>query len=483
MRKRLLAVLLIVCVMAGMLYLGNENEYVGKEEEISTLFRDKETIYFWYSDEALTDFIASAAVAFGEEKDVRVIPVLTSDSEYLEALNQASLHSTQIPDAFILSNDSLEKAYLSGLASRITDEAGICNEEHFPGTALSAVTYKDKLVAYPYYYETSALLYNKTYLEAWTAEQLQKAAEGDGEEGMDDAGEDAADASTADNADASTADNADDTDASGEMEATEDTLTVTPEQIAAGIPANMDEMLAFADNYDAPENVEAVLRWDVSDIFYNYFFVGNYMVVGGECGDDETVVDISNEAVKQCLQVYQNLNQFFYIESDSVSYDSVVQDFIDGKIVFTIATTDVLTKLKQAKEEGTFPYEYGIAMLPGPSAELQAKSLSVTNCVVVNGYSEHRALANEFAAFLTNEYYDNLYERTGKVSANLAANAGNEDLQVFMEEYKHAGSLPKMIETSNFWIQLEILFSKVWEGEDAAGLLQELSDRITTQLQ
>lgn len=473
MRKRLLAVLLIVCVMAGMLYLGNENEYVGKEEEISSLFRDKETIYFWYSDEALTDFIASAAVAFGAEKDVRVIPVLTSDSEYLEALNQASLHSTQIPDAFILSNDSLEKAYLSGLASRITDEAGICNEDHFPETALSAVTYKDKLVAYPYYYQTSALLYNKTYLEAWTAEQLQKAAEADGEEATEDTGGDAAD-----NADAS----GEEGDA-GEMEVTEDTLTVTPEQLEAGIPANMDEMLAFADNYDAPENVEAVLRWDVSDIFYNYFFVGNYMVVGGECGDDETAVDINNEAVKQCLEVYQNLNQFFYIESDSVSYDSVVQDFIDGKIVFTIVTTDVLTKLKQAEEEGTFPYEYGIAMLPGPSAELQAKSLSVTNCVVVNGYSEHRELANEFATFLTNEYYDNLYERTGKVSANLAANAGNEDLQVFMEEYKNAGSLPKMIETSNFWIQLEILFSKVWEGEDAAGLLQELSDKITTQLQ
>ena len=213
------------------------------------------------------------------------------------------------------------------------------------------MTYKDKLVAYPYYYKTSALLYNKTYLEAWTAEQLQKVAEGDGEEATDDTGEDAAD-----NADA-TGEEGD----TGEIEATEDTLTVTPEQLEAGIPANMDEMLAFADNYDAPENVEAVLRWDVSDIFYNYFFVGNYMVVGGECGDDETAVDINNEAVKQCLEVYQNLNQFFYIESDSVSYDSVVQDFIDGKIVFTIATTDVLAKLKQAKEEGTFPYEYGIA--------------------------------------------------------------------------------------------------------------------------
>lgn len=467
MRKRLLAVLLIICVITGMLYIGNEKTSTGAEEEKINLFTDKETLYFWYSDDSLTDYIASAAVTFGEKKDVRVIPVLTSDSEYLEALNQASLHSGQIPDAYILSNDSLEKAYLSGLASVITDKSSLCTTGHFPETALLAATYHDKLVAYPFYYETSALLYNKTYLTEWTAEQLKKAEETAGEE--DTAEEDDGDISEIE-------------DAEGEI-AGEELLTVTPQQLAAGIPANMDEMLAFADNYDAPENVEAVLRWDVSDIFYNYFFTGNYMIVGGECGDDENEINIDNEEVSKCLQVYQNLNQFFYIESDSVSYDSVVQDFIDGKIVFTIVTTDVLKKLNEAKEAGEFPYEYGIALLPDPSAELKGRSLSVTSCVVINGYSEHQELANEFAAFLTGSYYDDLYERTGKVSANLAANAGNVDLAVFMEEYKKAGSLPKMIETSNFWIQLEILFSKVWEGEDAAGLLRELSEKITTQLQ
>ena len=470
MRKRLLAVLLVICVVAGMLYIGNERLTTGDREEERGLFADKETLYFWYSDEALTDYIASAAVAFGEEKDVRVIPVLTSDSEYLEALNQASLHSEQIPDAFILSNDSLEKAYLAGLASVITDEDNLCTSNHFPDTALNAATCHDKLVAYPFYYETSALLYNKTYLEEWTAEQLKKAEEETTEIPLEEIPED------------SDTDSAEEEDAEGEIVG-EDLLTVTPQQIAAGIPANMDEMLAFADNYDAPENVEAVFRWDVSDIFYNYFFTGNYMVVGGECGDDEQAIDINNEEVNRCLQVYQNLNQFFYIESDSVSYDSVVQDFIDGKIVFTIVTTDVLQKLKEAKEAEEFPYEYGIAMLPDPSADLKGRSLSVTNCVVINGYSEHKELANEFAAYLTGRYYDGLYERTGKVSANLSANAGNEDLAVFMEEYKSAGSLPKMIETSNFWIQLEILFSRVWEGEDAAGLLKELSDQITSQLQ
>ena len=52
-----------------------------------------------------------------------------------------------------------------------------------------------------------------------------------------------------------------------------------------------------------------------------------------------------------------------------------------------------------------------------------------------------------------------------------------------MEEYKNSRSLPKVIETSNFWIQLEILFSRVWEGGDADSLLLELENQIVSQIQ
>ncbi len=464
LRKRLLAVLAVICMLAAVVYVGASGMKIREDVESQPFFNNKETIYFWYSDEAMTDYISSAAVAFGQDRNVRVIPVLASDSEYLEAINDASLHGSQIPDVYIISNDSLEKAYLAGLASRIVDEKGVCTLTHFPQTAISAVTYKDKLIAYPYFYETSAFLYNKTYLEAWTAEQLAAQTEGTGVVEIPDDVPDAEDP-------------VDDEEYAGE-----DVLVVTPEQLAAGIPSNMDEVLAFADNYEAPENVEAVLRWDVSDIFYNYYFVGGYMVVGGESGDDENNINIYNEETKACLQVYQKLNQFFFIESDTVTYESVVQDFIEGKIVFTVATTDVLAKLEAAKADGTFPYEYGIAMIPQPSAQLRGRSLSVTNCVAVNGYSEHRQLANEFAAYLTGSYYADLYERTGKVSANLSANQDNEYLKTFMEEYKNADSLPKMMETSNFWIRLEILFSRVWDGGDIDTLLRELSDQILSQV-
>lgn len=467
LKKRLLSIGTVLAVLAGICYVGLSGMQVKQEpeESVLNLSNKKETIYFWYSDDSMTDYLSSAAVTFGEQNDVRVIPKLVSDGEYLEAINKASLSGEQMPDAYILSNDSLGKAYLAGLADKIEDEKGLCTTDNFPQTALSAVTYKDRLVAYPYYYETSALLYNKTYLEAWTAAQL---AEGNAEGGEEEMPED----EIPEEGEISDAPITDE----------EQTLTVTPEQLAAGIPTNMDELLAFADNYDAPDNVE-VLKWDVSDIFYNYYFVGQYMTVGGESGDDEGNIDIYNEETKKCLQIYQALNQFFSIDADLVNYESVLQEFMEGKLVFTVIMPDAVATMEQAKADGTFAYEYGVAPIPHPSAELGGRSLSVTNSVVINGYSDHKKLANEFAAFLTGEYLDNLYSRTGKLSANLGTNTDNENLQAFMKEYGDSISLPKMIETSNFWMQLEVVFAKIWGGADVDTQLQDLTVQILSQVE
>ena len=52
-------------------------------------------------------------------------------------------------------------------------------------------------------------------------------------------------------------------------------------------------------------------------------------------------------------------------------------------------------------------------------------------------------------------------------------------MQMFATEYASSVPLPKMMETGNFWLQLEILFSKVWNGADVTTLVQELSDNMT----
>ena len=160
----------------------------------------------------------------------------------------------------------------------------------------------------------------------------------------------------------------------------------------------------------------------------------------------------------------------------------MLQDFIDGKVVFTIVTTDAVKRLADAKEQGIFDFDYGMARLPDVSRELESRAMSVTSTVAVNGYSEHKELANRFAAYLVDECAETLYDRTGKVPAKWDANLDNGNLQIFRQEYADSVPLPKMMRTENFWLQLEGLFSKIWNGADVMELVTELAARIYLQV-
>ncbi|MDE7286568.1 MAG: sugar ABC transporter substrate-binding protein, partial [Lachnospiraceae bacterium] len=234
--------------------------------------------------------------------------------------------------------------------------------------------------------------------------------------------------------------------------------------------------------YDAPQQVEGVFKWDVTDIFYNYFFVGNSIKMGGEAGWDTSQIDIYNLDAIASLRVYQDLNQFFSIDTSKSDYEAILDEFMEGKMVFTMATTDAVFKLEQAKADGLFEYDYDIALTPDIDESRKTRSLSMTSCVVINGYSENREDANDFAYFLTAEYNDILYARTGKVSAAKGVDYGYEALDKFAQEYEQSISMPKMIETSNFWVKLEVAFSQIWNGADANDKLKELSEQIMSQV-
>lgn len=464
--KRLFSIFLVVLMTAGMI-LGSRLEIrqpiVEEPEEVWTSV--KETIYVWYADEALSGYISTAAVNFGEAEGVRVIPVLKSSYGYLEEINDATMNpDEQMPDAYVINNDELEKAYLAGLATRILDSQQRVSEKTVPGTALSAVSYDGRLAAYPFYFDTSVLLYNKDYLDMWVDQQIERQAQ---EEEAALSGEEEKNA---------TQDGENGEDDTEEAIPKED--IIRPD----GLPLTVDGILYFADTFDAPEGVDGVMKWDVSDIFYNYWIVGYYLSVGGDCGDDVNNIHIYSEEAAKCLKVYQDLNQFFYIEPDTVNYESAIRDFEEGKTVFTIGSTDVIQKLESAREEGVFSFEYGVTTLPSISTDLESRTLSVTNAVAVNGYSEHKELANRFAEYLTLDFAKELYDRAGKISVTAAANREDEILQIFHRQYGESVSLPKMMEIGNLWLQLEAMFSKIWNGEEITPLLQEMEDQVSTQI-
>ncbi len=431
-KKRLISVLIIVAVLLFLCIFGRFFAASDGNNLSFGLFQ-KETVQLWYTDDAMTDYLNSKAVSFYEANDIRVETKLVSGLEYLETVNRASVHEEEdAPDLFIMTNDSLEKAYLAGLATEIKDSSMLADSSNYSQAAQNAVLYKGKYLGYPLYFETSALLYNKTYLEQIATEA-----------------------------------------------ATEGEAPVNADEL---IPKSVADILTFADKYSAPENVEYFFRWDVSDIFYNYFFIGNYISVGGESGEDKEQIDIYNTDAIATLSVYQELNQFFSIDTKETNYDTIMQEFLDGKTIYTIATSDCIKRLETAKASGEFAYEFGIAGIPDINQELATKGMSVTNALVINGYSGHKAAAQSFAEYLVGEDGNELFEKTGKLPARIQEQYASENMTAFAQNYAKSVPMPKMVETSNFWVELEICFAKVWGGEDANKELKSLSEQIKTQL-
>lgn len=470
--KKEIVILIVMLLGLGVLvgYLINISRPV-EEEMVS---EDKNTIYIWYTDEAIGDYLSSAAVAYLDEYGVRVVPELHSGLEFLESIYDASVEGEQVPDLYITGSDSIEKAAMLGLAIPAPDNGNILNQMNYPEVAVNAVTYNGQKFAYPFYYETEYMLYNATYLYY------------------------AADKALRDELSEDPSEEAEEEDEEGEM--TDETAFLENQEPPEGydreawngmiynkaqtmIPSSIEDITDFANSYTQPDQVENIFVWDVSDIYYNYFFMGAYMDIGGMCGDDKSIVEIYNEDSVSCMQVYQQLNQFFSIDASTSDYDEVLDDFIAGKTIFTIATTDALAKIEEAKYNGSFTWDYSVASLPGVDGDHEAKGLSTTNAVYINGYSMHLKEADGFAKFVTNDYIDSFFQRTGK----LATANGSEDYitdsnDLVREMYKESVSLPKLIGLSNFWLELELAYTKIWEGEDPDATLLALQEKMEKQL-
>ena len=102
--------------------------------------------------------------------------------------------------------------------------------------------------------------------------------------------------------------------------------------------------------------------------------------------------------------------------------------------------------------------------------------------MVINGYSEKKDSANLFATFLATDYAGKLYEKSGKLSASKDAGYEDEAFVTFMKEYDESIPLPKLVEASNLWVQLEIAFTDIWSGEDPVQRFKEFSNQIKSQV-
>ncbi|WP_026508311.1 sugar ABC transporter substrate-binding protein [Butyrivibrio sp. MC2013] len=461
--NRIRAILSLVLILAVMMLYADRVSYDKEATGAKFWEGEKTVVKLWYDDDALTPYLLHEALKYNSShRRVRMVPTLVAADGYLEAISAASAQGEDYPDLFVLTNDALEKAYLAGLAISVPDHNSIVFFR-YPTAALNSVIYKGDIIAYPWYFETSALLYNKTYLkdaarDSVENEKLLADIEANGE-GPSQGEEENVEAAS--------------------VEVTDEEVNAKLEEM---LPTSISDIIKFAENYNAPETVESVFKWDVSDIFYNYFMLGNYLNLGGSAGDDPGQCDIYNKDTIACMMLYQQLGQFFAIDSAESDYADTLQDFLDGKTVFTLATTDCMAAIKAARQEGNAEFEIGVIPVPAINDDYQTRTMSVTRCIAINGYSENIDEAGAVAKWLTCLTDDDFYQMTDKVSANKRVEFQDARRSSFLEAYETSVPMPKMIGTSSFWMQMEIALEKIWNGADPGEVLKGVDEVVEYQL-
>lgn len=462
-RSMLVGMILAVIAIVVAVFLGRNINRNQTEKEI-----DAKTLYLWYSDDGLTDYLKSVALSYQDEKGIKVVPVYHTEFEYLEAINEASLSGNEIPDLYIAGTNSIEKAVMSGLAIPVSDTRNVLSNLYFPEAALNSVSYQEQYFAYPFYFETAFLLCNKTYLKQFAAEEIKKELQNQ----------------------LSVSSNSEEDDGMEDIMIDEDPLSLPEgvsqenwdaaieERIHYYVPETVMDITSIANTHASPAGVESFFCWDVSDIYYNYFFTGACMNIGGANGDNRSVIDICNEDSIHCMGVYSELNQFFSIDSENSRYEDVIEHFLNGEYIYTIATSDVIKQLGDNKSK----YEFLVAPLPGVDMNHPGRGLSYTKAVMINGHTDKRTEANDFAAYLTYNSSGSLYDRTGKISSCNNENYETEELGVIRKIYADSISLPKIVEMSNFWLKLEQAYTLVWNGDDPEEVLSKLSEDMKSQL-
>ena len=415
------------------------------------------TVHFWYTNDLLTNYYNNVASVYNQlHRGANVVPKLVSASEYLEKIYQASIQGEEYPDMYVITSDAMEKAYLAGLTMPVEAEQDV--KEAFPEVAVQAASYDDTLLGYPFYFDTSTLVYNKTMLEEVALDQFQIQAAAEGVENPE------------------------------EIQVAEEDIARLVEVM---IPDTIDELIELSNNLEAPDGLETVFKWNINDIFFNYFYLGEYATL------TDKEIDIYNENTAACMEIFKHVTEYFYMDAETVSTESILQEFMEGKVLFTILDSESALKLETANKEGLVGFEYDYALTPDPgkipqedealmedATKYKGRPLSVTNVVVVNGYTNYPETANDFAMFLTMEStgIDQLYEKTGYIPASINATITSNMEAVFKSEYEVSFTIPPYMVTSNFWMLLENAFNKIWDGADAQTTLEEVENRLKNQI-
>ena len=215
-------------------------------------------------------------------------------------------------------------------------------------------------------------------------------------------------------------------------------------------PETLQAIIDYSIDNEPPENVQYLLEWDVNDAFYDFPFISNSVSFVKD--EVETMqVNYDEDLYNEDLEFFSQILESFSIDAATVTEESVISDFNEGKTICAIVDSDSLAKL-----EGT---DHEIRELLALNDTLQASSAALTDLVVVNDFSGKKEKAADFAEYVTLTMSGELHGLGGHYSVKLSEDADERE-QTAYQAYENAIPVPNSQDAKEFWVTLKETISQ-----------------------
>lgn len=425
---------ILMCVLSVVL-IGKASDNKKEKHDAIELSSNQDDIDnvvdIWYSYSGYEKYLEAAIAEFKKNNSEYEFNLkFVSEPAYFDYISEQSKNGNG-PDLYIMASEYLEKAYLLGILEENDDD--IYNEENYEKTALKAITYDSKLFGMPMGFDVAALLYNADLVDydINTFEDIKRFADDFNDTMSDDENTDALDGNQTD----------------------------------SGNQNDSGEQGSSAIN-----NIKSIFLWDVNNLLFNYGFIGNNIVIDGK----EKNVSISNEEVLKATEQYLLLKDYFSLSGQD-KYDEIIESFAKGEVVFTIAGTNVVSKI------GT-GINYKIVEMPDLSSDIKCNGLSYTDMIAVNPRGNNKQIAEKLAKFVSYEYAEKMYDLCGIVSCRKDISYDDQHINDMCKVYGNAINMPNLLATEDYCIVMEEAIKSIWNGDAPKDIFDNLQKKYNERV-
>lgn len=240
-------------------------------------------------------------------------------------------------------------------------------------------------------------------------------------------------------------------------------------------PANWEEIIAFAKQFNDTNAYKFAYMWQIGDIYWTWpFFSGYGAYIFGDNGNDITDIGLNSEAAVEAAKFYQSLKEILPLSTADVNPDIRIGLFTSGRLAMNVSgplQADVFKS--EVKNVGLMEFP----TLPNGKT---MKPFSSIKGFYVSANSKYPNASRLFAQLITSEEFQlRNFELSGSLPANRAA-ADNEKITsdefsaAFLKIFENSEPMPKAPEMVALWNTHEATLSNLWDEQaDAKSILDD----------